>query len=377
MNVLKISISCLFVSVLSGFAGAKADDCDFSNSKLKNGSFELLKRENKKDVVADWVTEGGVSLSQAEGYQKCGKYYGLMTYSGSYDSYVRIYQDVDIDPGTVSVALTIWGGVHDRCNAEFRLIFLKSNGQEISSSTKTQSVTKSVSSYPYGIKKYNLGNTVPSGARKVRVEARMKRTRNEDGTYFKVEAAVLTFESPTLPVTLSTFSGRSSETGVALSWQTTRETGSELFEVEHSVNGTSWNAVGQVAARGDYEGLSSYSLVHGAAPAGSNYYRLKMIDKDGSSEMSQLIRVMHTSRYAATASACFYPNPSQGKVRLQVPGYAGDIVVYDLTGRAVSQAAKMEDKEEMDLTRLGNGTYLVSWSDGQGRKFSQRLIISR
>lgn len=377
MNALKISISCLLVSVFSGFTGANAnDDCDFSNSKLKNGSFELVKRENRKDVVTDWIADG-VSLSRASDYEKCGSYYGLMHYSGDYNKYVRIYQDVALDPGTISVALTIWGGVHEKCNAEFRLIFLKSNGQEISGYTQTQSVTKKVSSTPYGIKKYNLGKSVPAGASKVRVEARMKRTDSQDGVYFKVEAAILTFESPSLPVTLSSFSGKSSETGIALNWQTTQEAGSELFEVQHSVNGTSWNAVGQVAGRGNYEGVSDYSLFHGSAEAGNNYYRLKMIDQDGSFEMSKLIRVEHSSRYTDNASAYFYPNPSLGKVRLQVPDYAGDVVVYDLAGRAVSRAARLENKEEMDLTRLENGAYLVNWSDGLGRKFSQRLIIAR
>lgn len=376
MNVLKISISCLLVSVLSGFAGAKANDCDFSNSKLKNGSFELVRRENRKDVVTDWIPDGA-SLSRASDYEKCGSYYGLMYYDGEYNKYVRIYQDVAVDPGTISVALTIWGGVHEKCNAEFRLIFLKSNGQEIGGQTLTQSVTKNVSSYPYGIKKYNLGKNVPTGTSKVRVEARMKRTSSENGVYFKVEAAILTFESPSLPVTLSGFSGKSSETGVALNWQTTKEANSELFEIQHSVNGTSWDAIGEIAARGNHDGLSNYDLFHGAAAAGNNYYRLKMIDKDGSFEMSQLIRVEHSPKYLDKVSAYFYPNPSRGKVRLQVPDYADDVVVYDLTGRTVSRVGRVENKEEMDLTRLENGAYLVSWSDGMGRKFSQRLIISR
>ncbi|ODS83114.1 MAG: hypothetical protein ABS46_07185 [Cytophagaceae bacterium SCN 52-12] len=359
------------MSVFSGFEVVAANDCDFSDNKLKNGSFE-----SGKNGVTDWTADG-VSLSRSSGYEVCGSYYGLMHYDGRKNKTVRVYQDVKLDDGITAVKLTIWGGVHDKCNAEFRLVFLNSNGQEISAETRTASVTKEVSKYPYGLKKYSLENKAPQAARKVRVEARMKRTDKESGVYFKIEAALLTFESPSLPVTLSAFSGRSSETGIALSWQTTEEAGSESFEVQHSLDGASWNAIGQVAAKGDYKGLSTYDLFHGTASAGQHYYRLKMTDRDGSSEMSRIIAVEHSSRYAGEAAACFYPNPSRGKVQLQVPDHAGNIVVYDLTGRAVSRTARMENNEEMDLSRLENGAYLVSWSDGRGRKFSQRLIISR
>ncbi len=371
MNALRIILSCLFVSGFSGFEVVKANDCDFSNNRLKNGSFET-----GRNGITDWITDG-VSLSRSSGYEVCGSYYGLMHYDGRYNNTVRVYQDVTLEDGTTSVKLTAWGGVHDKCNAEFKLIFLRSNGQEISGETQTVSVAKEVSKKPTGLQKYSLGNKVPQGARKVRVEARMKRTSNQDGVYFKIEAAILTFESPSLPVTLSAFSGRSSETGVALNWQTTNETDSETFEVQHSLDGASWNAVGQVAAKGNFEGLSTYDLFHGSASAGRNYYRLKITDQDGSFEVSGIIGVEHSSRYAGKTEAYFYPNPSRGKVQLQVPDHAGDVVVYDLTGRAISRAARMENNEEMDLSRLENGAYLVSWSDSRGRKFSQRLIISR
>lgn len=370
MNALRIILSCLFVSVFSGFEVVKANDCDFSNNKLKNGSFE-----NGRNGVTDWIADG-VSLSRSSGYEVCGNYYGLMFYDGRNNNIVRVYQDVTLEDGVTSVNLTAWGGVHDKCNAEFRLVFLRSNGQEISAGTQTASVTKEVSTKPTGLKKYSLGNKVPQGAKKVRVEARMKRTSSQNGVYFKIEAAILTFESPSLPVALSAFSGRSSEAGVALNWQTTNEADSEAFEVQHSLDGASWNAVGQLAARGNHDGLSDYNLFHESASAGQNYYRLKMTDKDGSFEMSRIIGVEHSPRYAGKAAAYLYPNPSRGKVQLQVPDHAGDIVVYDLTGRAVSRAARMENNEEMDLSRLGNGAYLVSWSDSRGRKFSQRLIIS-
>ncbi len=374
MNALKITLSCLFMSFFSGFEGVKADDCDFSNNKLKNGSFE---ETNRNGVVTNWTTAGGVSLSRASGYQVCGQRYGLMTYDGNYNNYVRIYQDVVLDNGINSVSLVIWGGIHDRCNAELKLIFLNASGKEISGETQIQSVTKDVSDRPSGLRKYTFRKEVPAGAKWVRVEAGMKRTTSQRGVYFKVEAAILTFESTSLPVTLSKFSGKSSETGVALNWETTGEADSETFEVQHSLDGASWNAVGQVAAKGNYDGLSTYNLHHESASAGHNYYRLKMTDRDGSFEMSRIIAVEHSFRYTGKAETYFYPNPSTGKVRLQVPDDVRDIAVFDMTGRAISRAAQMKSSEEMDLSRLANGAYLVSWSDRNGRKFSQRLIISR
>lgn len=371
MKLLKSSLSFLLFLSISGSVNVYAQgNCPTADNKLINGSFEQADRNG----VVGWTFTADnsrrVSFERAQGYQFCGNYYGLLTYDGSGSA--KAYQDVTLENETASVTLTIWGGLHDRCNAEFRLIYLNSAGQELEDQKKTVSVTKRVP----GLEKYTLTSTVPANAKKVRVEAGMRRTQNQNGVYVKMEAAMLTFEKDgSLPVSLAGFTAKAAENLVELNWQTTSELNAQSFEVLHSTDAASWAVVGEVPARGDHEGIATYRHTHAQALTGKNYYRLKMIDLDGSYEMSRIVSVDYLPARGGELAAYFYPNPSQGKIRVR--SQANSVVVYDATGRAVFRSAELEDNGEVDLSHLENGTYVVRWSDEAGRNHMQRLAVFR
>lgn len=344
------------------------DDCTAPGNKLVNGSFEQANR----GVVTGWTLETDnsrlTSFDRANGYQVCGNYYGLITKTRG--STARIYQDVNIESGAIGVQFSAWGGIHDRCGAEFRLIFLNASGQEISSTRKTASVTKRVP----GLQRYTLSSLLPSAARKVRVEASMARTQSQDGIYLKMEAALLTFEFPDpLPVSLEKFSATASEGSVDVKWQTTSEENAKDFEIQHSADGTLWTKIGTVASKGSVGTRSFYGFVHATPAAGNNYYRLKMVDLDESFEYSQLASVKISSQWASESSH-FYPNPSRGEIKFE--GKPEQVTVFAATGRRLFESNKIEENGRVDLRGLPQGIYLVKWTDSIGRENTKRLVIT-
>ncbi|MCE7043152.1 SdrD B-like domain-containing protein, partial [Dyadobacter sp. CY312] len=92
-----------------------------------------------------------------------------------------------------------------------------------------------------------------------------------------------------LPVKLSRFDVQKGENVSALlHWTTTEEVNSDSFEIQRSADAKSWNAIGQVKAKENNVGLVNYRFDDMQPNLGANYYRLKMIDLDGSFAYSSI-----------------------------------------------------------------------------------------
>lgn len=127
-----------------------------------------------------------------------------------------------------------------------------------------------------------------------------------------------------LPVTLTAFSATAAPSRqVQLAWTTASELNSAYFEVQHSLDGRTYEAVGQVAARQQSQVITDYAFLH-AAPgaAATHYYRLRQVDQDGSSAFSPVQAVTLAPGSSALQLAAV-PNPTTpGNLRVQVQ-YAG------------------------------------------------------
>ena len=87
-----------------------------------------------------------------------------------------------------------------------------------------------------------------------------------------------------LPVVLEGFGGVASGSGVLLSWKVGEETGLSYYEIQRSVDGDVFDSVGVAAVGGR-------QFFDGSALAGKNFYRLKMVNVDGSFTYSQVVVV--------------------------------------------------------------------------------------
>jgi hypothetical protein len=100
-----------------------------------------------------------------------------------------------------------------------------------------------------------------------------------------------------LSVTLENLTGKKQKETAVLTWQTTSETRSDRFEVEHSLNGKTlkWNVLATVKAKGESQQLVNYQYVHATPDIGENLYRLKIYDEDGNFAYSR-IKILNFER---------------------------------------------------------------------------------
>ncbi|WP_207497295.1 T9SS type A sorting domain-containing protein [Aridibaculum aurantiacum] len=115
--------------------------------------------------------------------------------------------------------------------------------------------------------------------------------------------------SSVLPLNLVSFNAKNDGTGNKLTWTTTNEQNVSHFEVETSVDGRDFRKIGSVTAR-NTGANSSYDFAHAVRVAGTVYYRLKMVDKDGTFTYSSVVKITTSTKGDFTIS----PNPVKGGV---------------------------------------------------------------
>lgn len=180
-----------------------------------------------------------------------------------------------------------------------------------------------------------------------------------------------------LPVSLKNFSAEAHHNSVTLSWTTSVESNSDHFELEKSTDGTSFQLLQQIPAAGNSSSEIKYSGFDGKPVYGTNFYRLKMVDKDGRHSYSRVVAVKINQ---ATDELIIFPNPVTNVLRLQVPPLKNQeaiIEVGDATGKTVvTQTIRSGNylrSTSIDISPLAKGVYMVILSDGNEKK-QQRFV---
>ena len=181
--------------------------------------------------------------------------------------------------------------------------------------------------------------------------------------------------SAVLPVRELRFVAEREKMEVDLHWWVVAEPGVSVYEVERSADGEAWAVVGEVFARGRTPG--SYFLTDYTAPTAACYYRLRIVDDDGSEAYSRVRRVAAVPR----ARWRVYPNPSiDGRSWLQAAGLDGRTLrvrISDASGRTVVQKQYEYTGTPLPLPQLLPGWYFVAARSDTGDRFTAPLVVTR
>lgn len=167
-----------------------------------------------------------------------------------------------------------------------------------------------------------------------------------------------------LPVELLTFEADALDRAVKLDWATASEAGSSHFIVQRSPNGEDFIDIGMVDGAGTSFTTIQYAFVDQQPIAGTNYYRLKQVDTDGSFGYSDIATVNFGS---AVVAGTPYPNPTDGTVNVQLNSNDDGLAhleVSDASGRTVHRSAHAitsgANTLRSDLQGLKPGTYMLT-----------------
>ena len=141
-----------------------------------------------------------------------------------------------------------------------------------------------------------------------------------------------------LPIKLTALSGRlNTETDATIAWTSAMEENSFKYEVQRSADGKNFVTVGTVKAAGTSVDAVKYSFNDPLPGTGAYFYRLKMVDIDGSSEMSKVVYV--NSKKGNGIVTKIFPNPFTSEVQLIGATSAdlapNNIKVFNITGQLI------------------------------------------
>jgi glucose/arabinose dehydrogenase len=177
-----------------------------------------------------------------------------------------------------------------------------------------------------------------------------------------------------LPVVLSKFAATAVDNrGVQLNWQTSTELNSKSFTIEYSKDGISFSNLASIEAKNAAAG-ASYSYLHSIKTEGTVFYRLKMIDIDGSFKQSATLRVLLHNK----SNSVIYPTIiSDGLLHLSAgAGHFRQIQVISANGRVVYSKNLQGQTGLLTLPigKLAAGMYAVSLQGDNGL-VRQQIII--
>ncbi len=138
----------------------------------------------------------------------------------------------------------------------------------------------------------------------------------------------------TLPVDLVKFSGYASRRSAILNWEIDNPENVFGYEIEHARYApnrgiSQWDSIGFVA---HFDQKNFYEFLHRKPNLSENYYRLRMVDFDGTNTFSPIIQIDFSNLEKEEIS--FFPNPTFGhSFHLELNTVASDLVTIKIVDR--------------------------------------------
>ncbi len=168
-----------------------------------------------------------------------------------------------------------------------------------------------------------------------------------------------------LPLKLISLSAQSIGKSNKLTWVTANESNMKNFEVELSSDASNYRSIGTVAATNNLK--TTYNFVDENAGSETKYYRLRMVNKDGSSTSSYVVVVKRNNNAIA-----IYPNPAHNVVTISHP--AADkkqqMVIINAEGKVIKtiMSAAGATQTIVDVSAISTGLYLLKFSNGSNEQ---------
>ncbi len=171
--------------------------------------------------------------------------------------------------------------------------------------------------------------------------------------------------SAALPVLFSKFEAKCSNTGTSIFWTTEQESNSSHFELQKSLDGSTWASFSRVNAAGNSATARNYHQTD--LNAGAAFYRIKQEDKDGQFIYTDVARTNCQSKGITTL---LYPVPAREFLNVVIKSESSvrtQLVIYDVHGKMARkmdvQVANGTNNFRINLAGLAAGEYLLRSND--------------
>ena len=178
---------------------------------------------------------------------------------------------------------------------------------------------------------------------------------------------------PVLPVVLASFTATKSEREVTLNWSTSSELNSDIFILSKSGDGVNFTEIDRVKAAGNSTRTINYSSVDINPFAGTSYYKLLQLDKDGKLGLERTIPV---NFQLAAGTVVLYPNPVLSDLNVNISDKRfNKAELIDVNGKIIKtfQLNANGGVTTINLSTLAKGIYMLKLI-GAGEQIIKKVI---
>ncbi len=200
---------------------------------------------------------------------------------------------------------------------------------------------------------------------------------------FMIEAVI---NQVNLPISLIEFKGSQNSVSNMLQWTTSTEINNAGFEIQRSSNATNFTSIGNMVSKsitGNSNTITTYDFIDFKPLTGTNYYRLKQLDKDGKFSYSSVV-TLKSNKLVSPAISAIYPNPVKDRLTITIGSPSAEnvsLVISDLSGKILRQRNIALTNGEVSIfentSNLATGTYLIKLVSEKGTKIETKKIVKQ
>ncbi|NML20304.1 hypothetical protein HHL16_05440 [Pseudoflavitalea sp. G-6-1-2] len=187
--------------------------------------------------------------------------------------------------------------------------------------------------------------------------------------------------STTLPVTITSIKAEAKNNStVDINWNVREELNLDRYELERSSDGKNFESIALVFPWDNSQVSNTYQYSDKKPFMGINFYRLKSVDKDGSSKYSLIVAAKIGQ--TVTTSIAIAPNPVQGNIRAIFSGLVKGNYTTELRNVAgqlqFSKSINIQQQDQIVYFERGNaapGIYWLTVFDNAGQKVGTSRVI--
>jgi hypothetical protein len=182
-----------------------------------------------------------------------------------------------------------------------------------------------------------------------------------------------------LPIEIISFEANGSQNNIQLDWSVAQEKNLCHYEIFRSNDGKSFASIGKLNSNNNLYATSNYHFIDNNALNGLNFYKLKLVEKDGKFSWSNLISI-NMNNISHDIQVSLFPNPVNNFINIKFNQLTSDnfnIKILDFNGK-IMHTEEVENlfsnTYSIDLNKLSKGIYTMKITDNNGFIVNNKFI---
>lgn len=183
------------------------------------------------------------------------------------------------------------------------------------------------------------------------------------------------FNLSVLPVLFNGFFVAKSNNNVILNWSTAQESNNNNFEVQRSLDGSTWSTIAIMIGAGNSNTVQQYNFTDKNMTAAVAYYRIKQVDTDGHYTYSTVKSIRANEAAPATR---IYTNGNTVNIEFNKEVKKTITVrIINMNGQVVTQRDFQQAayRITMNMNNSVSGMYLVQLNDNAGWNEIKKVVL--